>query len=235
MKKCSSPNFNERTDGRIKYLILHYTGMASGQEALDRLCDEEAAVSAHYLIEENGEVFSLVDENMRAWHAGVSKWEDDENINDLSIGIEIVNSGHPYPGYESIYSPFPKVQMDAVIRLAAEIVERHNIKPYYVLGHSDVAWRRKIDPGELFDWQRLFENGVGCWSELPVDTNESDGDVIGFMKKMSIYGYDVEGGAENPADIITAFQRHYRPNNIDGRLDLQTVRMLDELLDQKFS
>ena len=118
MTQYRSPNYNERSDGRIKYLILHYTGMASGFEALERLCDPEAQVGAHYLVEEDGEIFPLIDENKRAWHAGVSKWEQDEDINDLSIGIEIVNAGHACPGYDSIYRPFPDAQMDAVMRLA---------------------------------------------------------------------------------------------------------------------
>lgn len=100
MKVVKSPNFDERQNGKIKYLILHYTGMATGKEALERLCSKEAKVSAHYLIEEDGEIFLLVNEEKRAWHAGISKWEDDVGLNDLSIGIEIVNSGHPYPGYE---------------------------------------------------------------------------------------------------------------------------------------
>lgn len=235
MKKYRSPNCNERSDGQIKYLILHYTGMASGKEALDRLCDEEAAVSAHYLVEEDGKIFSLVDENMRAWHAGVSKWENDENINDLSIGIEIVNAGHPYPGYESVYKPFAEVQMEAVTRLALEIVERHKIKPYHVLGHSDVAWRRKIDPGELFDWKKLSGCGVGCWPKQPIETDKSECNVSEFVKKLGDYGYDIGGSSENSTDIITAFQRHFRPRNIDGFLDLETVGILEKLLNQKFN
>ena len=235
MKKYSSPNFNERSDGRIKYLILHYTGMASGKEALDRLCDEAAAVSAHYLIEEDGEIFSLVDENMRAWHAGISKWEDDGDINDLSIGIEIVNTGHPYPGYESVYSRFPAIQMEAVNKLALEIVERHRIKPYHVLGHSDVAWRRKIDPGELFEWERLSENGVGCWPRLSNGIDEDECEVSDFLMKLRKYGYDVDNNPDEPKAIISAFQRHFRQQNIDGILDTETVAILDNLLDQKFN
>lgn len=235
MKKYSSPNFNERSDGRIKYLILHYTGMASGKEAIDRLCDEAASVSAHYLIEEDGEVFSLVDENMRAWHAGISKWEDDEDINDLSIGIEIVNTGHSYPGYESVYSSFPSVQMDAVNKLALEIVERHKIKRHHVLGHSDVAWRRKIDPGELFDWERLSENGVGSWPSLLSEIDKRGCEVPDFLKKLKKYGYDVDDSLENPKVIISAFQRHFRQQNIDGVLDAETAVILDYLLDQKFN
>ena len=185
MINIPSPNHNDRVDGRIKYLILHYTGMATGKEALERLCDEQAAVSAHYLIEEDGQVFSLVEEQRRAWHAGVSKWEGDDDINDLSIGTEIVNSGHPYPGYDSVYGPFTEAQMDALIPMAKAIIKRHNINACHVLGHSDVAWRRKIDPGELFDWRRLAENGVGCWIDKERIISDLNPDMAQFLKMLS--------------------------------------------------
>ena len=174
MKKYRSPNFNDRTED-IKYLILHYTGMATATEALERLCDVKAAVSAHYLIEENGKIHSLVDEHKRAWHAGLSEWEGEQDINNSSIGIELANTGHPYPGYESVYKPFPNKQMSALIELAKDIVKRYSIKPCYVLGHSDVAWRRKIDPGELFDWQRLSNAAIGCWPDVAVTNERIDG------------------------------------------------------------
>ncbi|MBT5187066.1 MAG: N-acetylmuramoyl-L-alanine amidase [Kordiimonadaceae bacterium] len=235
MKNYTSPNFNQRTSNEIKYLILHYTGMATGKEALERLCDESSAVSAHYLIEEDGEVFSLVDEENRAWHSGVSCWEDDADINDLSIGIEIVNSGHPYPGYESVYRSFPDVQMNSVIKLSQEIITRHNIKPWHILGHSDVAWQRKIDPGELFNWKRLAEEGVGLWPKSENIDKQQEVDIKGFLIKMATYGYDTEKGEEEYVKLVSAFQRHFRQNNIDGAVDPETVSILDYLLEKKAS
>lgn len=235
MKVRKSPNFDDRSGAGIKYLILHYTGMATGTEALERLCDAQAEVSAHYLVEEDGEIYQLVDEDKRAWHAGLSKWEEDDAINDLSIGIEIVNSGHAYPGYESIYRKFPEAQMEAVIKLAQEIIYRHAIKPCYVLGHSDVAWRRKIDPGELFDWTKLSKNGVGCWPKDNSVRADIKVDLEDFMRNLQAYGYDVADCENNPSEIITAFQRHFRQDNIDGQLDIETVQRLGSLLEQKLS
>ncbi|MBT7582722.1 MAG: N-acetylmuramoyl-L-alanine amidase [Kordiimonadaceae bacterium] len=233
MKVVKSPNYNERSDAGIKYLIMHYTGMASGAEALIRLCDAKSEVADHYLIEENGEVYSLVDESHRAWHSGVSKWEDDEDINDRSIGIELVNPGHPYPGYESDYVSFPGAQMESLISLSQEIIGRHKIKPWHVLGHSDVAWRRKIDPGELFDWKMLSENGVGCWPKRENDNIEVSSEH--FLTGLKFYGYSTEGCHENQTEIISAFQRHFRQSNFSGVLDSETMGILMDLLKQKIS
>lgn len=235
MKVAKSPNFDDRKIDVIKYLILHYTGMATGKEALDRLCSEEAKVSAHYLIEENGDIFSLVDEEKRAWHAGLSKWEDDIGLNDLSIGIEIVNTGHPYPGYESIYKPFPDVQMRSVIALSNDILKRHEIKPWHVLGHSDIAWRRKIDPGELFDWERLSSEGIGIWINVDKDILDDVVNENEFLKNLSKYGYDTDKVDKNLKEITTAFQRHYRSNNIDGKIDAETFKVLEKLISLKSS
>ncbi|MEX0582269.1 MAG: N-acetylmuramoyl-L-alanine amidase, partial [Sneathiella sp.] len=151
-----SPNFDERdADTSIDMLVLHYTGMRTAAEALDHLTDETAKVSAHYFIDEDGQVTALVREEHRSWHAGISRWRGQSNINAHSIGIEIVNPGHEF-GYRS----FPKAQMTAVKALSADIVARHSIPPRNVVGHSDVAPERKEDPGELFDWYGLFEAGV---------------------------------------------------------------------------
>lgn len=237
MKNLKSPNHNERSAAGIKYLILHYTGMATSDEAIKRLCNEEAGVSAHYVIEENGDVFQLVEENRRAWHAGVSKWEDDTDINDRSIGIELVNTGHSYPDYASEYKPFPEAQMEALLTLSKGIVERHNIEPRHVIGHSDVAWRRKIDPGELFDWKRLSENGVGSWPQDDLQSKgtayQGNADVDQFVTDLNKYGYDTEVREDDVSTLISAFQRHFRQNNIDGTLDGETMRCLESLLLQK--
>lgn len=235
MKAVKSLNYNDRTSSTVKYLIFHYTGMATGAAALERLCDPEASVSAHYLIEEDGTVFNLVDEEKRAWHAGVSKWENDTDINDLSIGIEIVNPGHSYPGYVGGYRAFPEIQMDSVKKLSLVIIGRHAIKPFHVLGHSDVAWRRKIDPGELFDWRDLAKEGIGCWPEkVPIDNGKAVSS-RDFIKNLKIFGYDTEGCEQNISEITAAFQRHFRQSNIDGELDYETFYLLENLLKQKIS
>lgn len=233
MRFKPSPNFDDRKEGRIKYLIMHYTGMSTGEEAIERLCDKEAAVSAHYVVEENGDVLALVDEEKRAWHAGVSKWEEDEDINDLSIGIEIVNPGHPYPGYESVYRRFPPEQMEAVLELGKGILDRHNILPCYVLGHSDVAWRRKIDPGELFDWSFLASHGLGLWpTKVDLDQTVKVSEEK-FLNNLSTFGYDAKIYQNDIKELISAFQRHFRQKNIDGKLDKETYLILNWLLKKK--
>jgi len=164
MIKRPSPNHNERPTGTaINMLVLHYTGMKSCEAALGRLCDENAQVSAHYLIDEDGTLYHLVDESRRAWHAGVSSWRGITDVNAHSIGIELVN-----PGHEHGYRDFPEVQMVALIDLCKDVLSRHAIPAQNVVGHSDVAPERKQDPGELFDWQRLASNGIGMWPrEIP--------------------------------------------------------------------
>ncbi|MGH1398954.1 MAG: N-acetylmuramoyl-L-alanine amidase [Alphaproteobacteria bacterium] len=154
IKKHTSPNYNERRDGKNpSIIVIHYTGMKTAKAALERLCDPAAEVSAHYLIEENGTLHPLVPEDKRAWHAGVSEWEGETDINSMSIGIELVNLGH-----EHGYHPFPEAQMKTLAKLCKSIMTRHDIKT--VLGHSDIAPTRKIDPGELFDWQYLTTAGI---------------------------------------------------------------------------
>lgn len=209
-----SPNFNERRNNKAPYmLVLHYTGMQSAEAALERLCDPDAKVSAHYLVDEQGQVFQLVDENKRAWHAGVGYWRGEKDINSASIGIEIVN-----PGHEFGYVPYPLAQMQAVIKLSADIVFRHGIKPFNVIGHSDIAPERKEDPGELFDWQSLAEQGVGLWAPA---LESSVSDEAGLLSLLSDIGYEVE---ENSADkVIAAFQRHWRPDILTGSCDQQTA------------
>ncbi len=155
-----SPNCNPRDGQEIDMLVLHYTGMKSGANALDRMCEAAAEVSAHYMVEEDGRIFQLVDEEMRAWHAGKSYWRGHTNINQRSIGIEIVN-----PGHEFGYRGFPEVQMQSVVALCKDIVKRRNIPARNVVAHSDVAPTRKQDPGELFDWKRLAGEGVGVFPQ----------------------------------------------------------------------
>lgn len=206
-----SPNFNDR-QGSVDILLLHYTGMKSGKEALDRLCDPAAQVSAHYLIEEDGRIFQLVAEEKRAWHAGRSHWAGESDINSRSIGIEIVN-----PGHEFGYRAFPPQQIGAVIALSKEILPRWAIPAARVLGHSDVAPLRKEDPGELFPWRQLADEGVGLWPAAQA-REASAAEVKGWLAS-SGYGY-LE---EDFAAVLRAVQRRYRPSRIDGQLDPETA------------
>lgn len=198
-------------------LVLHYTGMESAAVALDRLADPRSKVSAHYLIEEDGRIWRLVAEQRRAWHAGVSFWAGERDVNGVSIGIELAN-----PGHEFGYRPFPDLQMRALEALALEILARHPIPPHRVLGHSDVAPTRKEDPGELFDWQRLARAGIGCWPGGATGAL-APGDLLPALAR---FGYDV---SDEPA-AIAAFQRHFRPSRFDGIGDVETCARLAGLV-----
>jgi N-acetylmuramoyl-L-alanine amidase len=217
MKELQSPNCEPRPDGAVvDMLVMHYTGMKTAEEALERMCDPSAKVSAHYCVDEAGTITRLVPEDMCAWHAGISYWRGFQNVNSRSIGIELVN-----PGHEFGYVPFPEVQMTALILLASGILRRHPIPKRNVVGHSDIAPARKQDPGELFDWERLAAAGIGLWP-TPVD----GGDPADVAMMMETYGYQVhEEGA------IAAFQRHFRPSRFDGVPDEETAGLLAGLLE----
>lgn len=213
-------------------MILHYTGMKTGKAALARLCDPASAVSAHYMIEEDGRIFSLVAEDKRAWHAGLSSWAEDRDINGLSLGIELVNPGHGGPGYIGDYRPFPEKQMGSLISLCQDILARHDIRPRHILAHSDVAPDRKCDPGELFDWPRLARAGVGLWPTGAVPSLRAP-DVASFQRKLAAYGYPVGlTGILDPQTrtVVSAFQRHFRPAEITGIPDGECWGVLDYLL-----
>ncbi|RVU07652.1 N-acetylmuramoyl-L-alanine amidase [Novosphingobium umbonatum] len=218
-RDCPSPNWNERKLP-ISMVVLHYTGMESGQAALERLCDPAAEVSAHYLIEEDGKVIRLVPEEKRAWHAGRSYWRGITDVNSASIGIEIVN-----PGHEFGYRPFTEAQMEALVPLLAGIMARHNIAPANVVGHSDVAPARKQDPGELFEWEVLARYGLALPTPRPRIRllHENPG---AFFLSLERFGYDIS----DKAAAITAFQRRFRPRIIDGELDGEVGALLFELL-----
>jgi N-acetylmuramoyl-L-alanine amidase len=215
-----SPNFDARPgSGGVDMLILHYTGMRTAQEALDRLCDPAAKVSAHYLIDEDGTVWHLVDEGKRAWHAGVSSWRGRGDINGASIGIELVN-----PGHEFGYRPFPEAQMAALELLAQEILRRHKVPPRHVLGHSDVAPQRKQDPGELFDWARLHRDGIGLWPDFSTRALVPEA-TAAFQVALAAIGYACPQTGALDAEtqaVVTAFQRHFRPARCDGAADAET-------------
>jgi N-acetylmuramoyl-L-alanine amidase len=224
-----SPNQDER-GGAVDMLILHYTGMQTAQAALDRLRDPAAAVSSHYVVDEDGTVFRLVPEARRAWHAGVSHWRGHAGLNGRSIGVEIVN-----PGHEFGYRDFPVLQLAAVCDLCLAILARHAIPARNVVGHSDVSPDRKEDPGERFDWRALAENGVGLWPADAVDLGTTgvvrDAATLRPVRAaLTEIGYRVAPeGALDPAlsAVLRAFQRHWRPEAVTGQADDGTlVRLL---------
>lgn len=215
MRILPSPNCDERAGRAVDMLVMHYTGMATAEAALARLADPAAAVSAHYLIDEDGSITRLVAEDRRAWHAGRSFWRGATDINARSIGIELVN-----PGHEFGYRPFPEPQMRALLDLAAQILARHPIPPRNVVGHADIAPCRKQDPGELFDWRRLADAGIGWWP-LPAD-DAPPASEAGAVRRLAAIGYETS----DPRATLAAFQRHFRPALCDGRLDRETWAMI---------
>jgi N-acetylmuramoyl-L-alanine amidase len=214
-----SPNFDERSLP-VTLLVLHYTGMQDAASALARLTDPEAKVSAHYLVAEDGQIVQMVEEDMRAWHAGKSYWRGLTDINSASIGIEIVN-----PGHEFGYRPFPEAQMESVMWLTRKVVHRHRITRGNVVGHSDVAPARKQDPGELFPWNDLARHRLALPRPTKnlVDPLWND---ASFLLALERFGYDV---ADGPA-AIRAFQRRFRPETIDGVVDGECRALLLALL-----
>ncbi len=240
-KEWPTPNQDERpyiVPG-IDVLVLHYTGMVSAKAALERMRDPLFKVSAHWCIDENGTIYRLVPEEMRAWHAGLSYWRQRHLLNDTSIGVELVN-----PGHELGYRPFPSAQMDALILLAGDIVTRYGILAANVVGHSDIAPLRKQDPGELFDWARLARNGIGIWPRVagepeskPValDLGASGREVQQLQENLFEFGYGLSSDGhygEESQSIVRAFQRHFRQARVDGIADGATRAILENLLEQ---
>jgi N-acetylmuramoyl-L-alanine amidase len=230
-----SPNFDERPGlARPDMIVLHYTGMESAHDALHRLCDPNSRVSSHYLVMEDGSIIQLVPEANRAWHAGVSSWGGDTDINGRSVGIEIVN-----PGHEFGYPDFPRRQIATVTLLCRAILTRHVIRPENIVAHSDVAPSRKQDPGEKFPWKQLAQSKVGLWPD-PAKPNDKvlalgdAGDKVTDLQKGLIeYGYGLEPTGRFDAatkEVIVAFQRHFRPARVDGIVDNSTFDALRTLL-----
>lgn len=219
VRELPSPNWNARPPGAaVDMLVLHYTGMVSAEAALARLRDPAAQVSAHYMIDEDGTVTALVPEAGRAWHAGVSFWQGRANLNDVSIGIELVN-----PGHEWGYRPFPAAQMTALESLARGILGRWPIPPERVVAHSDIAPMRKQDPGELFDWRGLARAGIGFWPDespaIPPDPERA-------RAALARIGYALEPQRVPFAMALAAFQRRFRPACCNGCLDAETMGRL---------
>jgi len=233
----ASPNRGKRRDRRAaNALILHYTGMPTGEGALARLIDPASQVSAHYLVWEDGRIDQLVPERARAWHAGEAIWKGEADINSASIGVEIVN-----PGHDGGSPRFPERQIAATVALAQDVCARLRIPPERVLGHSDVAPARKRDPGEAFPWETLWRGGVGHWvAPAPLNggalffSGEEGPPVRALQAMLALYGYglDLTGVYDRRTQAaVTAFQRHFRPERVDGKADASTVATLKALIE----
>ena len=236
--KHPSPNFNDRRDGQhIDMLVIHYTGMKSAEDALERLSDPEYEVSSHYLIDENGKIYQLVEEEKRAWHAGISSWQGEKDINSRSIGIELYNKGS---------EPFSKKQMEALEKLCRDILDRHNIPENRIVGHSCIAPNRKQDPGHYFDWKMLSKKGIGHWPEPKLRDKFNSRAVAKCEKKLTRLfrqaGYHIGCSDKGPTlkEVITAFQRRFQPElfhknavNDIGKPNKQMVRKLRAMRRQK--
>jgi N-acetylmuramoyl-L-alanine amidase len=231
----ASPRHEARAGGPPDMILLHYTGLPTLADALGFLHGPAGNVSCHYVVEESGRILQLVPESRRAWHAGLSHWAGETDINSRSIGIEIVNPGHDFGS-----PPFPETQVAAVAALCRDIARRHAVAPERVLAHSDVAPTRKKDPGEAFPWDRLAREGVGLWREPPPP---ADGAFVGpcdcgarvaeVQALLARFGYDCSvTGAYDPKTqaVVTAFQRHFRPARVDGVADRSTIETLHRLL-----
>ncbi len=222
-REVLSPNFGERTLP-ISMVVIHYTEMKPVETALARMCDTDASVSAHYCITEEGEVIRLVPENRRAWHAGASYWRGIPDVNSASIGIELDHPGHaPENGG---YRGFAEAQIDALIPLLARIVKQYDVPRANVVGHSDVAPMRKVDPGELFPWDRLAQHKL-C---LPRPQCLAAGNPFhnwgSFFLALERFGYDIT----DQAKAVEAFERRWRPENITGVPDGEIAAILWQLL-----
>ncbi len=231
-----SMNYGERANGRQPdMIVLHYTGMPDVEGAIAQLCTAGTEVSAHYIVLEDGRIVQCVPESKRAWHAGVSFWAGEEDINSCSIGIEIINRGHDWG-----YPDFPLRQIAAVIALCRGIMLRRKVPSHRVLGHSDVAPARKKDPGEKFPWHSLANSGVGHWVQpAPIVRGDTlklgaiSDDVANMQAAFARYGYNIptNGKFDGPTmEAVTAFQRHFRPERVDGTADQSTMATLYALL-----
>ncbi|WP_374409013.1 N-acetylmuramoyl-L-alanine amidase [Pelagerythrobacter sp.] len=219
-REYPSPNFNERTLP-VSMVVIHYTEMENAEAALARLCDPAAEVSAHYLISDAGEVVRLVAEDQRAWHAGQAYWRGHKDVNSASIGIEL-----DHPGHALGYRDFSEAQFAALVPLVARIVEEHDIPRANVVGHSDVAPARKIDPGELFPWDRLAGYGLCLPRPDKLERGDPFDNDAAFYLALERFGYDITDGRK----AVEAFQRRWRPERIDGEIDGQVRAILFQLL-----
>ena len=223
-----SPNFSKkkrRNARQIKFVIIHYTGMQSEIESLKRLKNIKSKVSCHYLINRKGSIIQMVQEKNVAWHAGKSKWKKFTNLNDKSIGIELVNKGHRF-GYQN----FTKVQIKKLIILCKKLKEKYRLKKEDFLGHSDIAPLRKIDPGEKFPWEKLSKYNLGKWyprrkTALKVKSKKLDKIFFKNLKELGYRYFNIEKRNLKDQKIIKSFQRHYLPKNVTGKIDQKTFQI----------
>ena len=232
-----SPNFEikKRKSKEIKFIVFHYTGMKREKDAIKKLTSEKSKVSSHYFIKNNGQILALVPDLYTAWHAGISSWGRFKSINKYSIGVEISN-----PGHQNQYKKFSKKQINSIIKLGKFLIKKYNIKTSYILGHSDVAPDRKIDPGEKFPWKYLSKKKIGYWHELKIDFLKKkrnirleQNDKFKFIRNLIKIGYQVNSKVKksNHLKIITkAFQRRFRPELINGIIDLECLLISKNLL-----
>ena len=230
-----SPNFSgeKRLNNSIKIIIIHYTGMQSERESLDRLIDPKSKVSSHYAINQKGKIFRLVNDNQIAWHAGKSCWGKYKNLNKNSIGIELVNKGHQFG-----YTNFKKRQLSSLIKICKSLIKKYKIKKKNIVGHSDIAPLRKIDPGEKFPWKQLANNKIGIWHNCKSSLLRQyrnikileKKDKIKFVKNLNNIGYCFSTKKKSfLVKIMKAFQRHYRPELINGRADKECLIIAQNL------
>ena len=230
-----SPNFDKkkRSKNSIKIIVIHYTGMQSERESLSRLCNPKSKVSSHFVISQNGRVYRLVQDNQIAWHAGKSCWGKYKNLNKNSIGIELVNKGHKFG-----YTNFKKKQLLSLIKICKSLIKKYKIKKRNVVGHSDIAPLRKIDPGEKFPWKRLADNGIGIWYRGKPTLLRKYRNIkilekkykIKFIKNINKIGYCFSVKKKSFfIKIVRSFQRHYRKELINGLLDKECLIIAQNL------
>ena len=237
VKKMSiiySPNFNleKRAKKNIKYLVFHYTGMKSDNVAIKKLTSFNSRVSCHYYIDQNGKLIRLVPDLYIAWHAGISFWKNEKMLNNSSIGVEVSN-----PGHEHGYKAFKKKQIKSLIRISKILIKKYKIKKKNILGHSDIAPLRKKDPGEKFPWKFLANNNIGIWHNLnSTECNKLRGKKIKFedkefYRKLMRFGYFLHNSKKTALKkIVKSFQRRFRPNLIDGKVDMECFEIIKALI-----
>jgi len=232
-KAIYSINFNKipRSPKKITYLIYHYTGMSSEKRAIERLTNKNSKVSCHYFIKKNGQIINMVPDKFIAWHAGVSKWKNHNNLNDKSIGVEIQNSGH-----SGKYEEYSSKQIKSLLILSKILKKKYNLKSKNFLGHSDIAPNRKRDPGEKFPWKYLANYKIGIWNNLPKKYLKLRNVKVSIKEKKYFYlylkkiGYCIKKKSENLNSVVRAFQRRYRPKTINGKIDRECLEIAKNLI-----
>jgi len=229
-----SPNFSttRRNKKKIKYMVYHYTGMRSENKAVKRLTDVNSNVSCHYFIKRNGQIILMIPELFEAWHAGKSNWKKDISLNKNSIGIEISNKGH-----ESGYENFSKAQISSLIKLSKYLIKKYNIKISNILGHSDIAFERKKDPGEKFPWKHLANKKIGIWHKIKEKKLKkyrkkkiSNIEMFTFIKYLNKIGYFTKNLNNNKKlTLVKSFQRRFRQKLINGKIDRECLIIAEKL------